>query len=56
MIGGSLVQVNWRWVFWINVPVGVAAVVLAVRVVPESRDRVAAPGRRWARWGRRSAR
>jgi EmrB/QacA subfamily drug resistance transporter len=38
VIGGSLVQVNWRWVFWINVPVGVAAVILAVRVVPESRD------------------
>ena len=38
VIGGSLVQINWRWVFWINVPVGVAAVFLAVRVVPESRD------------------
>jgi EmrB/QacA subfamily drug resistance transporter len=38
VIGGSLVQVNWRWVFWINVPVGLAAMVLAVRVVPESRD------------------
>ena len=38
VIGGSLVQLNWRWVFWINVPVGLAAVVLAVRVVPESRD------------------
>ena len=38
MIGGVLVQVDWRWVFWINVPVGVAAVVLAVRVVPESKD------------------
>jgi EmrB/QacA subfamily drug resistance transporter len=38
VIGGTLVQVNWRWVFWINVPVGLAAVVLAVRVVPESRD------------------
>jgi EmrB/QacA subfamily drug resistance transporter len=38
VIGGSLVQVNWRWVFWINVPVGLAAAVLAVRVVPESRD------------------
>jgi hypothetical protein len=32
------VQVDWRWVFWINVPVGLAAMVLAVRVVPESRD------------------
>src|SRR6516225_900180 len=38
VIGGSLVQLNWRWVFWINVPVGLAAMVLAVRVVPESRD------------------
>src|SRR5215472_17061637 len=38
VIGGSLVQVNWRWVFWINVPVGLVAAVLAVRVVPESRD------------------
>jgi Major Facilitator Superfamily len=38
VIGGSLVQIDWRWVFWINVPVGVAAVILAVRVVPESRD------------------
>jgi EmrB/QacA subfamily drug resistance transporter len=38
VIGGSLVEINWRWVFWINVPVGLAAVVLAVRVVPESRD------------------
>ena len=38
VIGGSLVQINWRWVFWINVPVGIAAVLLALRVVPESRD------------------
>jgi EmrB/QacA subfamily drug resistance transporter len=38
VIGGTLVQVNWRWVFWINVPVGLAAVFLAVKVVPESQD------------------
>ena len=38
VIGGALVQVSWRWVFWINVPVGIAAVVLAYRLVPESRD------------------
>ncbi len=38
VVGGALVQVDWRWVFWINVPVGLAAMVLAVRVVPESRD------------------
>jgi len=38
VIGGSLVQFSWRWVFWINLPVGLAAVLLAVRVVPESKD------------------
>jgi EmrB/QacA subfamily drug resistance transporter len=38
VIGGGLVQVSWRWVFWINLPVGVAGVLLAARVVPESKD------------------
>ena len=38
VIGGSLVQLNWRWVFWINIPVGLATVLLAARVVPESKD------------------
>ncbi|WP_433501929.1 MFS transporter [Pseudonocardia halophobica] len=38
VIGGALVDVvGWRSVFWINVPVVVAAVVLATRFVPESR-------------------
>jgi Major Facilitator Superfamily len=32
------VQANWRWVFWINLPVGVVAIVLALRTLPESRD------------------
>lgn len=38
VIGGSLVQLSWRWVFWINIPVGLLAVLLAARVIPESRD------------------
>jgi EmrB/QacA subfamily drug resistance transporter len=38
VIGGTLVQIDWRWVFWVNLPVGVAAMVLAVKVVPESKD------------------
>src|SRR5215469_11129234 len=38
VIGGSLVQISWRWVFWINLPVGVAAIWLAIRLVPESKD------------------
>ena len=38
VIGGTLVEINWRWVFWVNLPVGLAAMILAVRVVPESKD------------------
>jgi len=38
VIGGTLVQLSWRWVFWINIPVGLLAVLLAVRMVPESKD------------------
>jgi EmrB/QacA subfamily drug resistance transporter len=38
VIGGGLVQVSWRWVFWINLPVGLAGVLLAARVIPESKD------------------
>lgn len=38
VVGGLLVAVSWRWVFLINVPVGVIALVAAVRLVPPSRD------------------
>jgi MFS family permease len=38
VIGGLLVQASWRWVFVVNVPVGVAGLVVARRVVPDSRD------------------
>jgi len=38
VIGGTLVQASWRWVFWINIPVALAAILLTSRVVPESRD------------------
>lgn len=38
VIGGALVDsVGWRGVFWVNIPVGIAAFVLAGRFVPESR-------------------
>ncbi|MYS19788.1 drug resistance transporter, EmrB/QacA subfamily [Streptomyces sp. DvalAA-14] len=38
IVGGALVQsAGWRSIFWINVPVGVAALVLTARFVPESR-------------------
>ncbi|WP_329131813.1 DHA2 family efflux MFS transporter permease subunit [Streptomyces sp. NBC_01476] len=38
IVGGALVQsVGWRSIFWINLPVGVAALILTARFVPESR-------------------
>src|SRR3989441_8891940 len=37
-IGGLLVQASWRWVFLVNLPVGLVTVALAARVLSESRD------------------
>lgn len=38
IVGGVLVgSAGWRAVFWINIPIGLAAAVLAARYVPESR-------------------
>ena len=38
IVGGALVDsVGWRGVFWINIPVGVAALILTAVFVPESR-------------------
>lgn len=38
-VGGGLVEaVGWRYVFWINIPIAIAIVVITVRHVPESRD------------------
>ncbi len=43
-VGGLLVQVSWQWVFLVNVPVGVIAFVIGVRVLPGSdRARVGMP-------------
>ncbi|UWE08544.1 MFS transporter [Actinacidiphila bryophytorum] len=38
IVGGALVQsVGWRSIFWINLPIGLAALLLTARFVPESR-------------------
>ncbi|HUJ65085.1 MAG TPA: DHA2 family efflux MFS transporter permease subunit, partial [Acidimicrobiales bacterium] len=37
IVGGAVTQgINWHWIFWINVPVGVVAVVLGLRLLAES--------------------
>jgi EmrB/QacA subfamily drug resistance transporter len=39
ILGGALTQAfSWPWIFFVNVPVGVATFVLALRLIPESRD------------------
>jgi len=38
IVGGVLTQaVGWRSIFWINVPIGVLAILLTARFIPESR-------------------
>jgi EmrB/QacA subfamily drug resistance transporter len=37
-LGGLLVEASWRWVFLINVPIGLAAAFAATRVLRESSD------------------
>jgi EmrB/QacA subfamily drug resistance transporter len=37
IVGGAVTQgINWHWIFWINVPVGIAAVLLGLRLLAES--------------------
>ena len=38
VVGGAVVEgLHWSWIFWLNVPVGVVAVILAATVLRESR-------------------
>jgi len=39
LLGGILVEAfSWPWIFFVNVPVGIAAFILSMRLVPESKD------------------
>ena len=37
VVGGLLLEASWRWIFLINVPIGVLAIVAALRLVPNQR-------------------
>ncbi|HWG64248.1 MAG TPA: DHA2 family efflux MFS transporter permease subunit [Streptosporangiaceae bacterium] len=38
LVGGAVVQgLDWHWIFWLNVPIGVTAAILATVYLPESR-------------------
>jgi EmrB/QacA subfamily drug resistance transporter len=38
LLGGILTSgLSWRWIFFVNVPVGLATIALAVRIIPESK-------------------
>ena len=39
ILGGVLTQYfSWPWIFFVNVPVGIVAFLLSLRLIPESRD------------------
>ena len=61
VVGGAIAQgVNWHWIFWLNVPIGIVAVVLAYFRLDEThgpegrldlagpRARELRPARRWS--------
>ncbi|HXW47512.1 MAG TPA: DHA2 family efflux MFS transporter permease subunit, partial [Streptosporangiaceae bacterium] len=48
IVGGAVTQgLDWHWIFWINVPIGALALLLAMRLLPDSygsRERLDLPG------------
>jgi EmrB/QacA subfamily drug resistance transporter len=46
LLGGALTAISWRWVFLLNIPVGIAVTIVLLARVSESRD----PSRRGVDW------
>jgi EmrB/QacA subfamily drug resistance transporter len=41
VLGGAIVTyISWRWIFWINVPIGAIGVIMALRILKDSGRRV----------------
>jgi EmrB/QacA subfamily drug resistance transporter len=39
LVGGLLTEhINWSWIFFVNVPIGVIAIVASLLLIPESKD------------------
>src|SRR4029079_5589161 len=39
LLGGIITEhISWSWIFYVNVPIGILAVIASIVVVPESRD------------------
>jgi EmrB/QacA subfamily drug resistance transporter len=37
VVGGLITQaIDWHWIFWLNVPIGIVAALLVMRLLPES--------------------
>ena len=37
IVGGAITEgLDWHWIFWVNVPIGLATLVLATRLLPET--------------------
>lgn len=50
VLGGWLIEtLSWRWIFWMNVPLALAIILISLGRVPESRDLDAA--KHLDRWG-----
>ncbi|HWD95027.1 MAG TPA: MFS transporter [Acidimicrobiales bacterium] len=49
VLGGTIVTyISWRWIFWINLPIGIAAVLVAQKVLRDTAPRIS---RRIDWWG-----
>src|SRR3954453_15797123 len=40
-LGGALVELDWRVIFWVNLPIAIAGALITIRAAPESTDAAA---------------